>query len=177
MEATAPIPKDSQPVDLAPAEAILSELVRSRGDGRGRVPRDALLPLLQEIQAAYGYLPGPVLARASERTGIPLSRMYGVATFYAQFYMQPHGKHTVRCCRGTACHVRGGKKVINAVRGALGVEDGQTTEDMLFSLETVACLGACALSPVMVVDNTYYGKMTPRRAEQILRQMQKEEQG
>ncbi len=177
MEAAARDFDDLRPVDLAPAEAILTDLARRRGDSRGRIPRDALLPLLQEIQAAYGYLPGPVLARASERTGIPLSRMYGVATFYAQFYMQPHGKHTVRCCRGTACHVRGGKKVIDAVRGALGVADGETTADMLFSLETVACLGACALSPVMVVNSTYYGKMAPRRAEQILRQMQKEEQG
>jgi NADH:ubiquinone oxidoreductase subunit E len=95
--------------------------------------------------------------------------MYGVITFYAQFYTEPHGKHLVRCCRGTACHVRGGKKVITAVRNALGIEDGATTEDMLFSFETVACLGACALSPIMVVDNTYYGNMSTRKAEQILR--------
>jgi NADH-quinone oxidoreductase subunit E len=137
----------------------------------GRLPADYLIPLLQEIQEAYGYLPPPVLGWASERTGIPTSRMYGVITFYAQFYTEPHGKHLVRCCRGTACHVRGGKKILNTVRNLLGIEEGESTEDMLFSLETVACLGACALSPVMVVDNTYYGKMTGRRAEQILQRM------
>ena len=137
----------------------------------GRLPADYLIPLLQEIQEGYGYLPPPVLSWVSERTGIPASRMYGVITFYAQFYTEPHGKHLVRCCRGTACHVRGGKKILNTVRNLLGIEEGESTEDMLFSLETVACLGACALSPVMVVDKGYYGKMTGRRAEQILQRM------
>ena len=149
--------------DLSPAKTILSN--------RKSVSADDLIPILQEIQEAYGYLPSAVLRWVSERTGIPTSRMYGVITFYAQFYTEPHGKHLVRCCRGTACHVRGGKKIINAVRGQLGIEDGATTADMLFSFETVACLGACALSPVMVVDNTYHGKMTPRMAEQILQQL------
>jgi NADH-quinone oxidoreductase subunit E len=150
-------------VDLGPAENILAK--------RDKFTADDLIPILQEIQEAYGYLPAAVLRWVSERSGIPTSRMYGVITFYAQFYLQPHGKHTVRCCRGTACHVRGGKKIINAVKGQLGIEDGATTEDLLFSLETVACLGACALSPVMVVDNVYHGKMTPRLAEQILQQL------
>jgi NADH:ubiquinone oxidoreductase subunit E len=100
--------------------------------------------------------------------------MYGVATFYAQFYLQRHGKHTVRCCRGTACHVRGGKKIISTVKDALGLEEGETRADMSFSFETVACLGACALAPVTVVDSTYYGKMTPRRAEQILNALSKD---
>ena len=154
-------------VDLGPAEGILAK--------RGAVGADELIPILQEIQEAYGYLPAEVLHWASKRTGIPTSRMYGVITFYAQFYLRPHGKHTVRCCRGTACHVRGGKKIINAVKGQLGIEDGETTEDMRFSLETVACLGACALSPVMVVDNVYHGKMTPRVAEQILQQLEQGE--
>jgi NADH:ubiquinone oxidoreductase subunit E len=151
------------PVDLGPAKTILSN--------RKRVTADDLIPILQEIQEAYGYLPAAVVRWVSERSGIPASRMYGVITFYAQFYLQPHGKHTIRCCRGTACHVRGGKKIINAVKGQLGIEDGATSDDMLFSLETVACLGACALSPVMVVDNVYHGKMTPRLAEQILQQL------
>jgi len=141
----------------------------------GRLPADYLIPILQEIQEAYGYLPPPVLGWVSERTGIPASRMYGVITFYAQFYTEPHGKHLVRCCRGTACHVRGGKKILNTVRNQLGLDEGETTADMLFSLETVACLGACALSPVMVVDSTYYGKMTGRRAEQILQQLVEKE--
>jgi NADH-quinone oxidoreductase subunit E len=149
--------------DLGPAKNILS--------ARKSVAADDLIPILQELQEAYGYLPPEVLAWVSERTGIPTSRMYGVITFYAQFYLTPHGRHTVRCCRGTACHVRGGKKIINTVKGQLGLEDGETSEDMLFSFETVACLGACALSPVMVVDSTYHGKMTPRVAEQVLQQL------
>jgi NADH:ubiquinone oxidoreductase subunit E len=154
-------------LDLEPARRIL--------DGRQKITADDLIPILQEIQEAYGYLPAGVLRWVSGRTGIPASRMYGVITFYAQFYLEPHGKHTVRCCRGTACHVRGGKKIINAVRAQLGIEDGATTEDMLFSFETVACLGACALSPVMVVDSVYHGKMTPRVAEQILQQLKQGE--
>ncbi len=154
-------------LDLEPARKIL--------ESRPHIGADELIPILQEIQEAYGYLPAEVLRWASGRTGIPTSRMYGVITFYAQFYLKPHGRHTVRCCRGTACHVRGGKKIINAVRAQLGIEDGETTEDMRFSLETVACLGACALSPVMVVDTVYHGKMTPRTAEQILQQLKQGE--
>jgi NADH:ubiquinone oxidoreductase subunit E len=153
-------------IDLGPAGKLLQKYEKLHP--QGGLPADYLIPLLQELQEAYGYLPASVLDWVSERTGIPTSRMYGVITFYAQFYTEPHGKHLVRCCRGTACHVRGGKKILNTVRNTLGIDDGQTTSDMQFSLETVACLGACALSPVMVIDHTYYGKMTGRRAEQIL---------
>lgn len=134
-----------------------------------------IIPLLQRLQDEYGYLPRDVVLQVAERTRLPASRIFGVATFYAQFHLTPHGKHTVRICRGTACHVRGGTKVVDAVKRTLGIGDGQTTEDMEFSLETVACLGACALSPVMVVDGAYHGKMTPRRAEKILRQMTRKE--
>jgi len=139
------------------------------------VTERAIIPLLQRLQDAYGYLPTEVLTQVSRATGIPTSRIYGVVTFYAQFHLQPHGRHTVTVCRGTSCHVRGGKKLHQAIRSLLGVEDGATTEDMNFSFETVACLGACALSPVMVVDGSYYGKLNPRRAEHILRQLVREE--
>jgi NADH-quinone oxidoreductase subunit E len=149
--------------DLEPARKILA--------ARQKATADELIPILQEIQEAYGYLPADVLRWVSARTGIPASRIYGVVTFYAQFFLKPHGRHTVTCCRGTACHVRGSKKIINAVKAQLGIEEGESTADMLFSFETVACMGACALSPVMVVNKTYYGKMTPRRAELILRQL------
>jgi NADH-quinone oxidoreductase subunit E len=134
-----------------------------------------MIPLLQRLQDQYGYLPGDLVMAVAEMTGLPASRLFGVATFYAQFYLEPHGKHTVRVCRGTACHVRGGKKVLDAVKRTLAIDEGETTRDMLFSLETVACLGACALSPVMVVDGAYYGKMTARRAEQVLRAKMQEE--
>ena len=138
-------------------------------------PDSNLIGVLQSVQDSFGYLPRPAIEEISRRARIRLSSIYGVISFYAQFYTEPRGRHTVRCCRGTACHVRGGKAVINSVRNALRVEDGDTTEDMMFTLETVACLGACALSPVMIVDDTYYGKMTTRRVPEILRQFTEED--
>jgi NADH-quinone oxidoreductase subunit E len=144
---------------------------------RSQVSSNDLNPLLQEIQSAYGYLPPDVLMELSRRTGIPASQIYGVATFYEQFHLEPRGRHTIRCCRGTACHVKGGSGMIRAVQRALGVEEGETTEDMLFTFETVACLGACALAPVMVIDGVYYGKMTAQRVKTIissLRSLQEE---
>jgi NADH:ubiquinone oxidoreductase subunit E len=156
-------------VDLGPAEQILVE-TEETDDGSVSY-KEQLIPILQKIQQSYGYLPGPVLTLLSSRSGIPMSRIYGVISFYAQFYLEPHGKHTVLCCRGTACHVRGGNKVLRAVSDGLDIDVGQTTDDGMFSLETVACLGACAVSPVMVVDETYYGKMTPQLSGQILQRI------
>jgi len=152
---------------IEPALKVIEEL--------SPMTEGAIIPLLQRLQDVYGYLPRDVVLEIARRTGLPASRIYGVATFYAQFRLKPGGRHTVRCCRGTACHVRGGKKVLGAVRNALGIDDGETTEDMKFSLETVACLGACALSPVMMVNKNYYGKMTARRAQQIVQQLMQEE--
>jgi NADH:ubiquinone oxidoreductase subunit E len=134
-----------------------------------------LIAVLQRVQGRFGYLPAAALREITRRTRIPLSRIYGVLSFYAQFYTEPRGRHTVRCCRGTACHVRGSKQVIHTASRRLGLEDGQTSDDMQFSLETVACLGACALSPVVVIDGKYYGKMTPRRLEQVLNRLLAEE--
>jgi NADH-quinone oxidoreductase subunit E len=147
-------------LSLEPLDEIL-ESIPNAGDCE-------LIPILQKIQEAYGYLPPSVLTAASDRTGIAASRIYGVATFYEQFYLEPHGRHTVRCCRGTACHVKGGRGIIKAIRRILGVEEGETTKDMEFTFETVACLGACALAPVMVVDGVYYGKMTSRKVNFVL---------
>lgn len=127
-----------------------------------------LIPLLQAIQNAYGYLPKPILMEMSRRTGIEASRIYGVATFYEQFYLEPHGRHTIRCCRGTACHVRGGPKITEALVQVLGVEPGGTTEDMCFTFETVACLGTCFLAPVIMVNNDYYGNLSARKIKKIL---------
>lgn len=168
--------KGDRQVGLRLAEGLVEEMLSATHTAAGRLPADALIPLLQRIQDSYGYLPAPVLTWVSSHTGIPTSRMYGVATFYAQFSLEPHGRHTIRCCRGTACHVKGGKKIIGAVKGALGLEEGETSPDMAFSFETVACLGACASAPVTVVNSTYYGKMTPRKAEQIIQQL-KEQKG
>ena len=130
-----------------------------------------LIGVLQETQDQFGYLPPEALRELSRRCHIPLARIYGVVSFYTQFYTEPHGKHTIRCCRGTACHVRGGTKVIDTVRRIMSIEDGETTEDMMFSFETVACLGACALAPVVVVDGTYHGKVTPKRMGKVLDQI------
>ena len=152
--------------DMGPALKVVQEM--------SPVSSTDIIPLLQRLQDAYGYLPADVVLAVCDQTGLPASRVFGVATFYEQFHLEPHGRHTVRMCRGTACHVRGGKKVLDAVKRSLAIGDGETSEDMQFSLETVACLGTCALAPVMVVDGTYYGKMTPRRAEDLLRAMKQE---
>ncbi len=127
-----------------------------------------LIPILQKIQAAYGYLPPEVLMELSDRAGIAASQIYGVVTFYEQFHLEPHGRHTIRCCRGTACHVKGGKGMIKTVSRALDIEPGQTTEDMLFTFETVACLGTCFLAPAMMVDNNYFGHLTANKIKNII---------
>jgi len=155
------MPTDELPAPgLEPAEQILKSM--------GQVTEDKLIPVLQKLQAAYGYLPPTVLMEVSKRTGIPAARMYGVATFYEQFHLEPHGRHTIRCCRGTACHVKGGREVTNAVKRALQIDEGQTTGDMRFTLETVACLGTCFLAPAMMVDNDYYGHLSAEGVKAIL---------
>ena len=137
----------------------------------------ALIPVLQEAQDVYGYLPEDVLNCISRTLKVSMSRIYGVVTFYSQFNLTPRGRHTVRVCRGTACHVRGGKSVRKAVQQFLGIRENETTEDLNFTFETVACLGACALAPVLLVNKNYYGKLTPAKVGQILkRYMSKEEE-
>jgi len=132
-------------------------------------PRSNLIGLLQDVQERFGYLPPSALREINRRTKIPLSRIYGVVTFYAQFYTEPRGRHTIVCCRGTACHVKGAARVLDAVKKVLGIEEGESTPDLKFYLETVACLGTCFLAPVMMIDDQYYGKLTPQRAETILK--------
>ncbi len=128
----------------------------------------SVIPALQRAQDAYGYLPRSVLAKIAEELGVPWARIYGVATFYAQFSFTPRGKHTIRVCRGTACHVSGATGIVDAVQDALGIQDGETTEDRLFTLQTVACLGTCSLAPVMLIDDTYHGRLTPQKITAIL---------
>jgi len=130
--------------------------------------RSELIPILQEAQEAIGYLPADVLADVARHLNLPEASIYGVASFYAQFYFKPQGRHRVRVCRGTACHVRGSYRIRRLVERKLGVKEGETTPDMNFTYETVACLGACALSPVMIIDSTYYGRMTSERADAVL---------
>lgn len=148
------------PVDVDRVSALL-ESVGDTGD-------DRLIPILQKIQDEYGYLPQDVLRDVSERVGIPFSRMYGVATFYEQFYFEPRGKHTIKCCRGTACHVKSGAGIRSTIEDLLEVKDGGSTEDMRFTFETVACLGTCFLAPVVMVDDNYYGNLVPKQLRSIL---------
>jgi len=135
----------------------------------GQVKSGDLIPILQLVQKEYGYLPRDVLSEISRHTSIPVSRIFGVSTFYEQFYLEPHGRHTIKCCRGTACHVRGGRAMIKAIKRLLEIEEGQTTEDMRFTFETVACLGTCFLAPVVMVNNDYYGNIKLTQIENILK--------
>ena len=151
----------AEPLDLSRLDSVFKKHQGEEG---------ALIPVLQEAQGIFGYLSQEVLATIAKRLHIPLSRVFGVITFYAQFYTTPRGRYTVRVCRGTACHVRGGKNVLKAVQQALGIGEGETTPDFKFTFETVACLGACALSPVLLVNKNYYGKLTPAKVEKVLKQ-------
>jgi NADH-quinone oxidoreductase subunit E len=127
-----------------------------------------LIPILQETQAEFRYLPAAALREIGRFLGMPESTIYGVCTFYAQFKLTPLGKKIVRICRGTACHVRGAAKVLAEMEKQLGIKAGETTEDLEYTLETVACIGACALAPTMTIDNETYGKMTPKRVAEVL---------
>ena len=137
--------------------------------------KDALITILQEIQEVYSYLSEEALTHLSTEANIPLSRIYAVATFYAQFYLTPRGRNTIRVCRGTACHVRGSSRILDAVERELGITEGETTADLEYTLETVACIGACALAPTMVINKSTHGKMTPGKVAEVLsRQAEKE---
>ena len=128
----------------------------------------ALIPVLEEIQESIGYLPKAIQDRVARGLRIPSGEVYGVVTFYSFFTMVPRGKHNVRCCLGTACYVRGGKKNLEKVVEALKVQPGETTRDRMFSLETVRCLGACALAPAMTVDGETYQQVKPSQIPTIL---------
>ncbi|MFA6808137.1 MAG: NADH-quinone oxidoreductase subunit NuoE [Eubacteriales bacterium] len=128
----------------------------------------ALIPVLQEAQQIYSYLPESVLKIIAEEMGIAVAEVYGVATFYSQFRFAPIGKNVIRVCMGTACHVRGALKVLKTMERELGIKAGETTGDGQFTLETVSCVGACGLAPVISVNNKVYGNMTPLKVPEIL---------
>ena len=127
-----------------------------------------LIPILQEAQGAFGYLSEDVMGRIARFLKVSESNVYGVGTFYSQFKFVPTGKKLVKVCKGTACHVRGGERILDEVQRHLGIKPGQTTKDMKYSLEVIACFGSCALAPVMVVNEDVYGRMTTARVGQIL---------
>ena len=127
-----------------------------------------LIPILQEAQEEYGYLPEEVLKKIASYLDLSLSQIYGVVTFYTQFHQKPRGKNIVRVCMGTACHVRGGEAVLDQIKEELGVDSGETTEDLKFTLETVACIGACGLAPVIMINDDTHGRLTPEKVPEIL---------
>lgn len=149
-----------QIIDKQPVLDILESM--------GEVAYSDLIPILQKIQEVYGYLPPKILGIVAKQTKISAARIYGVATFYEQFHLEPHGRHTIKCCRGTACHVRKGPEIIEEIEKQLDVKAGGTTQDMRFTFETVACLGTCFLAPVIMINNDYYGHLSTTQIKEIL---------
>jgi NADH:ubiquinone oxidoreductase subunit E len=134
----------------------------------------ALIPLTQEIQEKVGYIPPEAIPRIAGALGLFPSQIQGVISFYAQLYTEPRGRNIVRVCRGTACHVRGGKSILKLVKQYLVIEEGQTTDDMEYSLETVACIGVCALAPNMMINKDTYVSMNPKKVARLFGGRKKE---
>jgi NADH:ubiquinone oxidoreductase subunit E len=149
----------------SPPKVNLKQIDKIIDGYRGQ--RWALIPLAQEIQERVGYIPPEVILRIASALGLFPSQVQGVVTFYAQLYTEPRGRNIVRVCRGTACHVRGGKSILKLVKQHLGIDEGETTEDMEYTLETVACIGVCALAPNVVVNKNIHGNMNPKKVAAI----------
>lgn len=155
-----------QKIDLKQIEGVLDELAKVKG---------SLITILQKTQDIYGYLPKDAIIYISERTGVAESEIMGVATFYTQFRLTPVGKYLIMLCQGTACHVNSSELILQTIKDELGIEDGETTEDGLFSLKCVACLGCCSLSPVMMINESTYGSLTPEKTKKILKELREAE--
>ena len=136
--------------------------------------RGALVPLLQGAQEIFGYLSEETMRRVADGTGESLGKVLGVATFYAQFRLKPHAKHTVRCCHGTACHVSGAARISEEIGRHLGIEAGENTPDMMYTVEEVHCVGACGMAPVVMIDDRAHGKLTPESAVKVIKAFQAE---
>jgi len=153
-------PADQDPVNLELIDPLILKYKGKKGN---------MIPLLQGTQEIYGYLPRKAFEKIAGETGLNLSEMFGVATFYSQFRLKPVGKHIIKVCHGTACHVQNAKEISEALEEALKIRDGETTEDRFFTLESVACLGCCSLAPVMMISNQTYGKLTGNEATKIVK--------
>jgi len=148
-------------LDLEPLDKVIDEFGGKPG---------TLIPMLQRAQEIFGYLPPEVLKRLSEKAGIPLSQIYGVVTFYSQFYLTRRGKCIIKQCDGTACHVRGAGKIVDVIEKELGIKAGETTPDYKYTFEVVYCLGSCGLSPVATVNDKVVGRLVPEKMVQLLRE-------
>lgn len=146
--------------------SLMDEVLDTYADTKG-----SLITILQKAQEIYGYLPMDVIRLISDRTGVKPAKIMGVATFYTQFRLQPVGKYLIMLCKGTACHVNGSDLIEKTVTETLGIKDGETTPDGLFTLKNVACLGCCSLSPVMMINDETYGRLTPQKTKEILAQL------
>lgn len=146
--------------DPGPLQEVLA---RYRGE------KGALIPLLQDAQEAYGYLDEKIMRALAAGAGYQLSQVYGVATFYTQFRLEPIGEHLIRVCHGTACHVAGAELISEEISNLLGVRSGETTPDKKFTVESVMCVGACSLSPIMIVDEDTHGKLKPANIRRVLK--------
>jgi NADH:ubiquinone oxidoreductase subunit E len=144
--------------DMAKIDSLIDEYCKQKW---------GLIPLLQEIQGLIGYIPNELIPRIARGLGLFPSQVQGVITFYAQLYTKPQGKNVVRVCRGTACHVRGGKTILKLVKQYLGIEEGETTPDLNYTLETVACIGVCALAPNIVINRDTHGHMNPKKLARL----------
>ena len=145
-------------------EKVQVDEVLSKYEGK----KGALIPVLQEVQARYNYLPKGIFGYVGEKMNIRISQIYGMVTFYSQFHLNPRGRNIIRVCQGTACHVRGGKVILQAIEKQLGIKAGHTTEDLRFTLETIACVGACGLAPVMQINEDTHGRLTTEKLSAIL---------
>lgn len=153
-------------METQPVDDILSRYPEVRG---------SLISVLHEIQSHYKYLPEDVLRHLAHRTGVPITRIYSIATFYHLFSLTPKGKHQIHVCLGTACHVKGSQRIIDELKRKLDVNEGETTKDMKYTLDAVRCVGACSLAPVMVVDKDTHSNVSSRKAMDILKQLDREE--
>lgn len=153
---------DVEQVDLSLLEPVLSKYKGMKGSE---------ITIMQKAQEIYGYLPPSALSHIARETGVKEAKLYGVATFYTQFRLKPVGKHLIMLCQGTACHVNGADMVEKAIEEELGIKNGETTKDKLFTLFNVACLGCCSLAPVMMIDGETYAKLTPESTAKILREI------
>ena len=151
-------------MDVKPVENVLVNYPQVTGN---------LISILHEIQSHYNYLPEDALRHLAKKTGVPITRLYSIATFYHFFSLTQKGKHQVRVCLGTACHVKGGQRILDEMKRKLGVDEGETTADMKYTLDAVRCIGACSLAPVMVVDNDTHSNVTSKKALDILKKYEK----
>ena len=152
-------------IDVSKTEKLIKQYSGKKG---------SLITLLQAIQKEYGYVPKESIELVSKKLKIFPIQIYEVLTFYAQFHLKPRGKHTIKVCQGTACHVMGGREILDYISEKLGIKEGETTKDSMFSLERVACLGCCGMAPVIVIDDDFYGKCTYQKIDYAIKKSHKE---